>query len=92
MKGDLYGIVQHTGDRYADLANDVELPAYTTLDMGLRLYFGDMTVQFKGNNLTDEIALTEGNPRSGLDQTAAQYYFARPKFGRNFTASVNYSF
>ena len=92
VKGDLYGIVQHTGDRYADLANDVELPAYTTLDMGLRLHFGDMTVQFKGNNLTDEIALTEGNPRSGLDQTAAQYYFARPKFGRNFTASVNYSF
>lgn len=93
MEGDVFAIIQHTGSRFADLPNQVELPAYTVVDLGVRFNLGDnMTLQLKGNNIFDEFALTEGSPRSGLDQTAERYYFARPKFGRNFTASITYSF
>jgi hypothetical protein len=45
------------------------------------------------NNLTNEIGLTEGNPRSGFNQSSnGSLFYARPILGRNATAALSYRF
>jgi outer membrane receptor protein involved in Fe transport len=48
-----------------------------------------------GTNLTNEIGLTEGNPRAGQfisGEAGVRYYLARPELGRAFKAAVLYRF
>jgi hypothetical protein len=50
-------------------------------------------LQLTGDNLTDEVGLTEGNPRTDVGAGAAgSIYVARPLFGRSFTGSVTYRY
>lgn len=88
--------IEHYSGRYADAANSQRLPAFTVLNADLRF---DVTPQlsfyFNANNLTNEIGLTEGNPRAGQLQSGeagALYYLARPILGRNFRAAALYRF
>lgn len=88
--------VEHYGDRYADAANTVKLPAYTVLNFRVRY---DLTrqVTLYGyiENLTNEIGLTEGNPRAGQfasGDAGAKYYIARPILGRSIRAAIMYRF
>lgn len=87
---------EYFADRYGDVANSVELPSYYTLGAMLRYRINDQLVlQFNGKNLTNEIGLTEGNPRAGQfvsGDAGAEHYLARPILGRSFTASLRYSF
>jgi outer membrane receptor protein involved in Fe transport len=91
---DVFLTVHHIGDRPADFANTTTLPAYTTLDLGVAFPLGENTqIQLRGSNITDEIGLTEGNPRSGLSTNAtSNFVYARPIFGRTLTATLTYSF
>lgn len=93
-KGDVYLTMHHLGDRYSDGENRFELPAYTTWDAGVNYHLADnIRLHIKGTNLTDEIGLTEGNPRAINDQQAGyEFYYARPILGRTFTASVTFDF
>ena len=49
--------------------------------------------QLTGDNLTDEVGLTEGNPRTDVGAGASgSIYIARPLFGRSFMGSVTYRY
>lgn len=91
---DIYAVVHHLGERYADIANDLELPSYTTIDIGAAYRVSDsLQILLKGSNLTNAIGLSEGNPRAGFSQAPVDdFYLARPILGRAYTASISYSF
>ncbi|MGK6321302.1 TonB-dependent receptor [Sphingomonas sp. DT-204] len=88
--------VEHYTKRYADAANTSELPAYTVLNASVRF---NVTPQISlwayGDNLTNEIGLTEGNPRAG-ELTSGQandlLFIGRPILGRNFRFAVDFAF
>lgn len=88
--------VEYYSDRYADAANSQLLPAYTVVDMSVRYDINDdLTFYLSGQNLTDAIGLTEGNPRAGevlSSQAGAPVYLARPILGRTFRMSLLYRF
>lgn len=49
------------------------------------------TFQVSGDNLTDEIGLTEGNPRIDVGSGGiGNIYRVRPLFGRSLMGSVTY--
>ena len=54
---------------------------------------GPWTFQVTGDNLTDEIGLTEGNPRIDVGAgSIGNIYMVRPLFGRSFMGSATYRF
>lgn len=88
-----YATVSHQGKKYVDSNNATELPAYTTLDAGVIYDLRqNLRLQVMGSNLTNEVGLTEGNPRTdpiaGQGTTTAIY--ARPIFGRAIRVSLTY--
>ncbi|WP_170150205.1 TonB-dependent receptor [Parahaliea mediterranea] len=88
--------LEYFDDRYADVANSVVLPDYLTVGAVLRYQVTDnLSLQVNGKNLTNEIGLTEGNPRSGQfisGDAGSEFYLARPILGRSYTASIYYAF
>lgn len=92
--GDAFIIVHHVGDRYADGNNEFSLPDYTTFDAGVNYNITEnFLFTLKGTNLTNEVGLTEGNPRSVNDvQAGYTNFFARPVLGRTYTFSLTYNF
>lgn len=88
--------VEHYTKRYADAANTSELPAYTVLNASVRLGVTDrISLWAYGDNLTNTIGLTEGNPRAG-ELTSGQandlLFIGRPILGRNFRFAVDFKF
>ena len=80
-------------DRFVDDANNVTLPGYDKLDAGFSYDFPNVTLQLTGTNLTNEIGLTEGNPRVGQIVGVEQDIFmARPILGRAWRLSASYRF
>ncbi|WP_028100771.1 TonB-dependent siderophore receptor [Pseudoduganella violaceinigra] len=92
--GDLFLVYTRIGKRYADFENALELPAYHVLDLGAEFRIDKhWKLNFKVNNVTNEIGLTEGNPRSGFNQSSnGSLFYARPILGRNATLSLSYRF
>ena len=92
----LQATVERYGNRYSDAANTSKLPAYTLLGATVRYNITDaLTVYAYGNNLTNELGLTEGNPRAGQiisGEAGALYGIGRPEFGRSFRAALMYRF
>lgn len=87
----LYGTYSHIGSRWADQANTQYLPAYNTLDVGILAELSDkLELRVSGNNLSNELGLTEGNSR--LVGASSGPINARPLFGRAWEASLNYRF
>jgi len=88
--------IEYYSDRYADNANTQKLPAYTVLNASARYNLTDqITLYANGENLTNEIGLTEGNPRSGQfvsGEAGARYILARPILGRTIRAAITYRF
>jgi outer membrane receptor protein involved in Fe transport len=83
----IYFTFVRAGKRFSNDINTVELPSYSKLDGGVIFDINDaFTVQFTADNITNEVGLTEGNPRSDLDATGiGTLYMARPLFARSFT-------
>jgi outer membrane receptor protein involved in Fe transport len=96
MDGDmnLFMEWQYIGERYQDLNNVQKLPAYEVLSLGLTYNVTDnLTLQLRGNNITNEIGITEGDPRTtNVQGTTSDIYEARPILGRNFRISALYEF
>ena len=92
----LEGDVQYFGKRFSDAANTLIIPDYFLLNAQVRYNVTDnLTLYAYGTNLTNEIGLTEGNPRAGQfisGETGAKYYLGRPELGRAFRAAVLYRF
>jgi outer membrane receptor protein involved in Fe transport len=88
--------VQYYGKRFSDLANTLTIPDYTLVNAQVRFNLNDhLSFYAYGANLTNEIGLTEGNPRAGQfisGETGSKYYLARPELGRAFRAAVLYRF
>ncbi|WP_423601920.1 TonB-dependent receptor [Sphingomonas sp. MS122] len=88
--------VEHYSKRYADAANISELPAYTVVNASVRFKVtGNIQLWAYGDNLTNTIGLTEGNPRAG-ELTSGQandlLFIGRPILGRNFRFAVDFKF
>lgn len=88
--------IQYYGKRFSDIANTLIIPAYHLFNAQVRWNVTDaVAVYLYGTNLTNEIGLTEGNPRAGQfisGEAGARYYLARPELGRTFRAAVLYRF
>lgn len=88
--------VEHYTKRYPDVANSQELPAFTLVNLNARAQVTDfLALGVNVTNLTNELGLTEGNPRAGSFNTGdptAEYFLARPVFGRTVRASVTLDF
>lgn len=90
----LYANVSYAGRRYVDALNSTELPDYTTVDVGATAPVGDVRLQAVVTNLTDELGVTEGNPRvDGLTgQGTSTVIFGRPIFGRTVRLVATWDF
>ncbi|HEY5760319.1 MAG TPA: TonB-dependent receptor [Steroidobacter sp.] len=88
----VYFTYTYAGKRFANDENTIVLPKYNKLDAGVMLDVGgNWTIQVTGDNLTDEVGLTEGNPRTDVGSGGiGNIYMVRPLFGRSFMGSVTY--
>lgn len=88
--------ISHYGQRWADVANQINLPAYTTLDINARLDVNRrLSLNLIANNVTNTVGLTEGNPRAGTivnEEVGNAVYIARSIFGRSVRGAVTYRF
>jgi len=65
MAGTVYGTLSAVDDRWGEPENVNKLKGYQKLDLGVILRVNDaFVVQLAGDNLTDEDALTESDPRT----------------------------
>ncbi|MCW4462724.1 TonB-dependent receptor [Sphingomonas sp. BT-65] len=88
----LFATLQYTGDRFSDPENAQLLPNFYQLDAGITVDVGEhVTLAVTGNNLTDEIGLTEGNPRI-IGGQGSGAILARPILGRSFRFSAALKF
>lgn len=88
----LYTTLAYVGDRFSDVQNQQTLPAFYKWDAGVTWDVNErIQVQVTGDNLTDEIGLTEGNPRT-IGSQGSGVILARPILGRSFRLSVGYRF
>ena len=87
--------IEYYSKRYADTANTQSLPAYTVVNLNARWDVTDaLSFSLAGVNLTNEIGLTEGNPRAGQfisGDAGAKYYLARPVLGRSWRVAASHS-
>ncbi len=87
MYATLYGTISAVGDRFANNANTVILDGYEKIDFGMILNLSDeVQMQLSVSNLTDENALTEGDPRDSL---ASNGRYILP---RTIDFSISYQF
>lgn len=85
----LYLTYSYVGKRFSNDENTIELPEYSKLDGGVIFDINDaFSVQLSADNLTNEVGLTEGNPRTDIGASGmGALYMARPLFERSFTLS-----
>ncbi|MBU3077872.1 TonB-dependent receptor [Sphingomonas quercus] len=92
LRPSLFATLQYTGDRFSDPENNQLLPHYYQLDAGVAVNIGErLRLQVTGNNLTNEIGLTEGNPRI-IGSQGSGPILARPILGRSFRFAAQMSF
>jgi outer membrane receptor protein involved in Fe transport len=93
-RGRIYATWTSVGKRFSNDENTIKLPSYDKVDAGIGFDFSDIvSLQLNVDNLTDEVGLTEGNPRTDLGAGGiGELYNARPLFGRSYKASVTYHF
>ncbi|CAN5281712.1 TonB-dependent receptor [soil metagenome] len=92
LKPSIYATLQYTGDRFSDPENQQLLPHYYQLDAGVSVDINQrINLRASANNLTNEIGLTEGNPRI-IGSQGTGPVLARPILGRSFRFSAAYTF
>lgn len=95
IDGALFASIFNVDDRFANNGNTIILPGYTTVGVGATVNYGSLEFTFTGDNLTNEIGVTEGNPRTDAFATGGNSSiatFARPIVGRHFRFRVGYRF
>ena len=83
----VYLTYQYVGKRFSNDENTIALPKYSKLDGGVIYDINDtFSVQLVADNLTNQVGLTEGNPRTDVGATGiGALYMARPLFERSFS-------
>ncbi len=91
--------VNHTGAKFTDDTNGVELDAISIIRLGVGYTFktqntNSLRVGLSIFNLFDSDGLTEGNPRAGIagQSTDGEFFFGRPILPRRMflTATLNF--
>lgn len=83
-RGSVFATIGYYGRRFSDVNNNQVLPSYYKLDAGASLDLNKhLTLSVFGDNLTNSIGLTEGNPRT-LGSQGTGVILARPILGRSF--------
>lgn len=91
--------LNHTGSKFTDDSNNVELDAITIARIGAGYTFktqsdNTLRIGFSIFNLFDSDGLTEGNPRAGIAGQSADgdFFFGRPILPRRvfFTTTFNF--
>lgn len=83
----IYGTVSLIGDRYSDNGNINKLESYEKFDLGVIVNVDKLEFQVAIDNLTDELALTEGDPRAAGVSANGRYILPR-----NIKFSIGYNF
>ncbi|WP_238149650.1 TonB-dependent receptor [Dyella jiangningensis] len=87
---------EYEGERFVDTANSVRLPSYDVWSASARYDVSQhCSLYLYGDNLTNSLGLTEGNPRAGELQSAdagANTFIARPILGRAYRFAIMYRF
>ena len=85
---------EYVGQRYEDQTGQQPLGSYDMLGGGVIADVGDhWEFAVRGSNLTNTIALTEGNARRGGAEAGINgVILARPYFGREINFSAKYNF
>lgn len=87
-KAGIYATIGYYGDRFSDVNNNQQLPSYYKLDAGASVDLNrHVRLTVYGDNLTNAIGLTEGNPRT-LGSQGTGTILARPILGRSFRFAV----
>jgi len=87
FEGSVYGTISSVDDRWGEPENVNKLDGYEKLDLGVIVRINEaFVVQLSADNVTDEDALTESDPRT---LTAPNGRFIMP---RTFKFSVGYEF
>lgn len=92
MEATVYGTLTVVDDRYSEPENLVTLDGYEKLDLGVRVHASEnFIVQLAAANVTDEGALTEGDPRASVVGSApdANGRYIMP---RTIELSIGYEF
>ncbi|GEM_PF-2904157 len=89
----VYFSAHYMGKRYQDAANMVELAQYSVISAGVQYHLTEqIQVRLNISNLTNELGLTEGNPRSSVISTEpAPYFVGRAIDGRHAQLSINFN-
>ncbi|CAN5160818.1 TonB-dependent receptor [soil metagenome] len=91
-KAAIFTSISYIGNRFSDPENTQLLPKYYKLDAGVSLTTTQgLKFQITGDNLTNNIGLTEGNPRI-IGTQGSGAILARSILGRSFRFSIAYSF
>jgi len=87
-----YLIYSHVGNRTQDQSGLQHLGSYHTLDFGINANVGEhWQLNLRGNNITNELGLTESNSRIfGAATGAGGVLLARPLEGREINFQVKY--
>ena len=83
----IYGTWTLISDRYGDNANTNELDGYDKFDFGVLVNIDELSVQLSVDNATDELALTESDPRAVGASANGRYILPR-----NVKLTLGYNF
>jgi iron complex outermembrane receptor protein len=98
-KFDASFILNHTGSKFTDDGNNVELDAITLGRLGAGYTFetqseSDVRIGLSVFNLFDSQGLTEGNPRAGIggQVDSGNFFFGRPVLPRRIFLTATFNF
>lgn len=83
----IYATYSVISDRYGDNSNTNTLESYTKLDFGVQMNIDNLNIQLAVDNATDELALTESDPRAMGASANGRYILPR-----NIKLSLGYNF
>lgn len=88
----VYGSWRYFDDRFTDDANTGVLPSFSEFSAGASYRITNrLILNVTGANLSNEIGLTEGNPRVDSQKDPRNFFFmARPILGRSFNFALTY--
>jgi iron complex outermembrane recepter protein len=92
--GRAYVRYRYIGSTFQDIANQLQLPSYYTLSAGIVFNITPrLMLNVSGENLTNQIGMTEGNPRQGVFAQAVvnNTFYGRSIAGANALVSLQYT-
>jgi len=92
--GAVYLRYEYTGKIFADAGDGLALPGYGVLSVGANVNLAEnLNLNANVYNVTNELGLTEGNPRQGVTQSVVNgYFYGRGIVGPNALVSLTYKF